>query len=91
MLLPTSKSTAQMFYERSLRSRLDLLKPDIRRKVLHNETAQGKVRNKSNLCEMKVGETVLARDYRGSQKWTTGEVESREGMHYNVKIAPGML
>jgi hypothetical protein len=87
----TNRSPAQMFYGRNLRNRLDLLKPDVRRNVLEKQTAQGKVRNKCNLREMHVGQTVLARDYRGSQKWTQAEVVSRDGMHYTVKVAPGML
>jgi len=87
----TNRSPAQMFYGRSLRNRLDLLKPDVRRKVLDKQTEQGKVRNKVNLREMHVGQTVLARDYRGSQKWTQAEVVSRDGMHYTVRVAPGML
>jgi len=87
----TNKSPAQMFYGRSLRNRLDLLKPDVRRKVLDKQTEQGKVRNKANLREMHVGQTVLARDYRGSQKWTQAEVVSHDSpMHYTVKVE-GML
>lgn len=40
---------------------------------------------------MHVGQTVLARDYRGAQKWTQAEVVSGEGMPYTVKVAQDML
>lgn len=85
----TNRSPAQMFYGRSLTSRLDLLKPDVRRKVIRTQTEQGKYQGKRRIREFQVGDSVLVRDYRGAHKWQRGEVAARHGIHYDVKVAPG--
>ncbi|KAL6460959.1 hypothetical protein MHYP_G00309250 [Metynnis hypsauchen] len=39
-----------------------------------------------------VGQTVLARDYRGNQKWIAGTIAACTGpLSYNVEVAPGVL
>ena len=86
----THRSPAQMFYGRNLRSRLDLLKPDTRKRVITAQTQQGRYHSNSAIREFSVGDIVLVRDYRGEQKWMQGEVVARHGMHYDVQIAPGV-
>ena len=84
----THRSPAQHFYGRSLRSRLDLLKPDNRRRVIRSQTEQAKYQGSKAIREFSVGDIVLARDYRGQKKWMRGEIVARHGMHYDVKMAP---
>jgi hypothetical protein len=84
----TNRSPAEMFYGRKLRSRLDLLKPDVKRKVVSSQTDQVKYHRSGRLREFSVGDTVLVRDYRAATKWMRGEITARYGMHYDVQVSP---
>ena len=83
----TNRSPAELFYGRNLRMRLDLIKPDARRKVLSSQ-AQASKYHGGKIREFEVGDSVLVRDYRGGQKWMRGQVVSRNGMHYDVQVGP---
>ncbi|XP_051983106.1 uncharacterized protein K02A2.6-like [Xyrauchen texanus] len=84
----TKESPAMLFLHRRLRSRLDLLKPNVASVV---EKAQIK------LCQQRqvhakdrtfsVGDKVLVRDYRRGKKWTPGVVSVKTGpVSYTVDV-----
>ncbi|KAL5010737.1 hypothetical protein ScPMuIL_013042 [Solemya velum] len=77
---------------RDLLSRLDLLKPDVRRTV---ENKQYNLRARSSkLREFTPGEPVSIRDYRKdkSDRWITGTVLSQTGpVFYQVEVSPGVI
>lgn len=83
----TGQSPATLFMGRSLRSRLDILKPDLCR---HVQTKLCKQNLKwSVLRTLQVGQNVLARDYRQSyQKWQPGKILSKTGPLTLYKLVP---
>ncbi|XP_061878364.1 uncharacterized protein K02A2.6-like [Entelurus aequoreus] len=92
--MTTSESPAMLFLRRRLRSRLDLVKPNVSATV---ELAQEGQRERRDLVakdrRFAVGEAVLVRDYRrGEEKWMPGLVASQEGpVSYSVDVGAGAL
>ncbi|XP_026065967.1 uncharacterized protein K02A2.6-like [Carassius auratus] len=79
----TGQTPAMMFLKRNLRSRLDLIKPDVRRDV---ENKQFVHMNNRQTRNFQVGQEVLARDYR-LEKWQPGTITTRTGpLMYTVKV-----
>ncbi|XP_033733598.1 uncharacterized protein K02A2.6-like [Pecten maximus] len=89
--MTTNETPAKLFIGRNLPSRLDLIKPDIRRRVDEHRWKQESKRQVP--CRsFSVGEPVSIRDYRGSQKWIYGKVAEKTGpVSYKVEIAPGVF
>ncbi|KAG7301015.1 hypothetical protein JYU34_015388 [Plutella xylostella] len=85
----TGDSPAQILMGRSLRTRLDVIKPDREKKVLRAQRSQvegagGSVR------ELKAGDTVWCRQYQPGKKWVAGEVSERLGTtDYTVRREDG--
>ena len=89
----TGVTPAELFLKRPLRTRLDLLKPDVgqtvnrsqaRQKYYHDRRAgAGKI--------FEVGQSVLARDYRsGKPQWLRGYVSQVLGSHsYLISMSDG--
>ena len=83
----TNETPAKLLYGRNLRTRLDLLKPDLQGKV-----ASGQDQMKlSKHCGTKVrhfkeGQNVMVRDYRAhDRRWIPAEIESQTGpLSYTV-------
>ncbi|KAL4009353.1 hypothetical protein ACER0C_003205 [Sarotherodon galilaeus] len=88
----TGHTPAMLFMGRNLRSRLDLLKPDIRKDVQDKQSSMVEAtRNKTRFFN--VGQKVLARDYRDpSQKWQPGTILSRTGpLTYTVNVGANLV
>lgn len=87
----TGQTPAMLFIGRSLRSHLDLLKPDIRKHVQEKQCSPSQLQRK--LRTFDVGQKVLARDYRSTtQKWQAGEILSKTGpLSYTVSVGPTMV
>lgn len=81
----TGQAPAVLFMGRRLRSRLDLLKPDLRRDVMQKQPRKAKAGHVRNFV---IGQQVLARDYRHpKQKWQRGEILSKTGpLTYTVQV-----
>ncbi|XP_061094922.1 uncharacterized protein K02A2.6-like [Conger conger] len=74
---------------RGLRSRLDLLKPNLRRTVKDRQMKQGFSAHNGETRQFEIGQTVLARDYRGDHKWVPGKIKEKNGpLSYTVEVAP---
>ncbi|XP_032879397.1 uncharacterized protein K02A2.6-like [Amblyraja radiata] len=84
----TGQSPAMVFFNRQLGSKLDLVRPDLRRQVeqkVFHCAPQRLTRS------FQVGEAVLARDYR-NQKWQPGVVAEVQGpLMYAVNTADGQI
>lgn len=88
----TNETPAKLLMGRSLRTRLDLLKPDIRRKVQEKQVDQGKERGNRSVRELNIGQTVAARDYTGPENWRDGVIHARTGpLSYEVEVAPNQI
>ncbi len=78
----TGQSPATLFMGRSLRSRLDLLNPDVHRHVQTKQCKQNPKR--SVLRTLQVGQNVLAKDYRHHTK-------SVSQVKYCPRLGPSLI
>ena len=88
----TERTPAQLLIGRDLRSRLHLLKPNLRDTVLRNQTRQIQTRSTATEREFGIGEHVMVRDYRPSSmsKWRLATVKARIGPKtYYVEVGGG--
>eukprot|EP00079_Xenopus_tropicalis_P035743 XP_017949514.1 PREDICTED: uncharacterized protein K02A2.6-like [Xenopus tropicalis] len=86
----TSCTPAMLFMGRNLRSRLDLLKPDLSRHV-RNHQFNVREGERRTLRQLSVGQTVLARNYRGPNKWLPAFVTAQRGpCSYTVRVADNL-
>lgn len=91
----TGESPAVLMLGRPLRTRLDLVKPNLNRKMVskHNELSMRVALAKATPTRrLGVGDTVMARDYRGNVKWCPAQVVEQTGpLMYRVQVAPDMI
>ncbi|XP_046565949.1 uncharacterized protein K02A2.6-like [Haliotis rubra] len=90
----TKEAPAVLLIGRRLRSRLDLLKPNIAMTVAEAQEKQiqergaGKVRTDT----FEPNQPVLARNYREGAKWVPGTVVDKSGpVSYKVQVNPGSV
>ena len=78
-----------LFLGRPLRTRLDLVKPDLPRKVLNRQIDQARAKERSPTRQLSIGQSVLARNYTGEDKWLPGTVQVKTGpLSYKIKVGP---
>ncbi|KAL6463598.1 hypothetical protein MHYP_G00279890 [Metynnis hypsauchen] len=90
----TKETPAMLFVRQRLRTRLDLLKPNLAAVVSHAQDTQCSWRAKhSKERTFEVGDPVLVRDYRrGEEKWTPGNLSSKTGpVSYTVEVGSSQL
>ena len=78
---------------RDLRTRLDLLKPDIASKV-HNKQADQKQYsdNRRHSRVFSVDQEVMVRNFREGDKWTSGKIVDQLGpVSYLVQCSDGSM
>lgn len=81
----TGLAPTEAMLGRRMRTRLDLLRPNMAEKVLHAQAKQ--MENTSRFPEHQEGDTVLVRNYAGGAKWKTGKVVGRTGpVSYTVNV-----
>ena len=82
----TGKTPTKLFLGRNLRSKLDLVKPDIQTHVTNSQMKLALTSNKT-VCEFELGQRVLESDFRptSKEKWIRGFEVSRNGpLHYKI-------
>ena len=84
----TGQTPAELFLNRRLRTRLDLMHPDLGRKVFDRQTDQKARYDKiSKGREFTLGEEVLVQNFRGEPKWLDGTVTEQTGpVSYKVLV-----
>ena len=91
----TGESPAQILMGRPLRTRLDLVKPNRNKKMVNKQHEQSMLaaRDKGTPArQIGVGDSVMARDYRGSFKWHQGRVIRKTGpLMYEVQVMPDQI
>lgn len=88
----TNQTPAMLFLGRHLRSRLDLLQPNSRRTVQDRQLQQAQRACEGKLRHFAIGQSVLARSYRGDHKWVRAIVKERHGpLSYTVEVASGVI
>ena len=89
----TGVTPAELLLNRRLRTRLDLIRPELRHRV---ETQQGaqKVHHDNTKKERQFaeGDSVLVKNFSPGPKWKMAHIESRTGpLSYTVKYEDGVL
>ena len=88
----TGEAPSQLFLGRRLRTRLDLLKPDLRLKISNRQINQSVTKGGAVTREFSIGQTVLARNYTGSTKWVPGIIRTQLGpLSCEVEVKPGLV
>ncbi|CAB4018994.1 Transposon Tf2-9 poly, partial [Paramuricea clavata] len=91
----TGESPAQLMLGRPIRTRLDLVKPNLNRKMVIKQQEQSRksasAKNRATR-QLEVGDMVMARDYRGNLKWRSGKVIERIGpLMYKIEVTSGVI
>ena len=89
----TNRTPSSLFLKQELRTRLDLLRPDNATKVGEKQATQ-KLDHDSHakLREYKIGDNVMARNYRSGPKWESAVVVKRKGpLSYTVQLDSGLI
>ena len=88
----THETPSKLFLGRELRSRLHLLKTNIKNTVRSNQEKACEMRQEKKYRQFEVGERVIARDYRGKDPWVAGNISEREGpLMYKVATDKGQI
>ena len=89
----TNIAPCELLMGRVLRTRLDMLRPNLEMKV-YTELAKQKQRHDEHSKErnFKAGDTVWARDFRGSTKWVSGMIIQSVGpVSYMIQLQDGQV
>ena len=88
----THETPAKLFLNRTLRTRLDLLKPSVKKQVRDSQMKRAFSSEKGREREFQIGQSVIARDYRTKNKWVPGVITDRTGpLMYKVDIGSNEL
>jgi len=83
----TGQPPSVLMFNRRLRSKIDLLKPDLRREVENKQYQQVYQKPGRATTQFQVGQPVLSRNYRSAEKWLPATICHREGpLTYQVKV-----
>ena len=89
----TGVSPASLFFKRQLRTRLDMIHPDISSKVQNSQTRQKEYHDRrARFREFSVGQSIMARNMRPGPDWVQAEIIERLGpLTYMVKTKDQLL
>ena len=84
----TGQTPAELFLNRRLRTRLDLIRPDLGRGVFNKQSDHKTRHDKSSKeREFALGEQVLVQNFRGEPRWLDGTVTEQTGpVSYKVLV-----
>ena len=87
----TSETPSKLLKGQNLRTKLDLLKPDLRERVQNYQRKQMQYRGEGRHLNTEEGNNVLVRDYRPKRKWKEGIIERKRGpFSYVVRTNEGL-
>ena len=82
----TQVSPSELMIGRPVRTRLTLVKPNIRR---HVQQQQSRMITPRREREFEEGENVYVREFGRNRKWTEGTVTKRAGVSYDIQLPSG--
>lgn len=87
----TNESPSMLLYGRNIRTRLDIIKPNVSETV-HRKQGEMTKRMNPIVRQFDIGQPVMTRDYRGGQKWSEGHIYSKTGpLSYKVNLGNDIL
>ena len=83
----TMESPAKLFLGREIKSRLDLIKPDLRKVVVNAQNVQAERRKHPNTTNFDIGQAVWARHYtkENQEYWLPATITHRKDLNYEVE------
>ena len=85
----TNMSPCMLFFKREVRTRLDLLRPDVKSRVAWKQAGQKKVHDEH--CREQtlfIGQKVMVKNYRARPGWLPSTVTERNGLlSYLIKVS----
>ena len=89
----TGVPPSELFLKRTLRTRLDLMKPDVSKVVTQNQAKQENNYNgRIKLREFQLGSNVLVKNFCQGSKWIAGTVKEKVGpLSYMIELPNGRL
>ena len=75
------------FKQAGLRTKLDVLKPDVRKRVEDKQLNEAVKKSQNPAPNFQIGQNVIARNYRGGDKWVPGIIAAQTGpLSYQVEL-----
>ncbi|XP_060085398.1 uncharacterized protein K02A2.6-like [Ylistrum balloti] len=89
----TGETPAKLLLGRNLRTRLDILKPDMTQRVERNQEKMKLSKHTgSEVRNFTTGQTVMVQDYRGNLPWVRATIHSQLGpLSYKVETVEGSI
>ncbi|PFX11662.1 Uncharacterized protein K02A2.6 [Stylophora pistillata] len=88
----TGEAPAVVLMGRNLRTKLDILKPNIRKRGEEKQQDQGLRSSHNPTSQFPVGQAVVARNYRTGDKWVPGIITAHLGLlSYEVRDGPNTV
>ena len=89
----TGVTPAELLFNRRLRTRLDLVRPNVRQRVETQQLSQkGQHDNTRKERQFAEGDSVLVKNFNPGLKWKNAHIESRTGpLSYTVKYEDGVV
>ncbi len=89
----TNRPPSELFLHRKVRTRFDLLFPDLKSRVVSKQEDQKRQHDKhSRVRKLIPGEAVMIRDFRHRNKWIPGTVVNKSGpVSYRIRTDSGMV
>ena len=84
----TGETPVSLFLLRSVRTRLDLMYPEVKDTVMKKQAEQKDYHDQhAHMRHFDIGQRVLARNYRPGDKWLTGTIMDKIGpLSYRVQV-----
>ena len=84
----TGETPVSLFLLRSVRTRLDLMYPEVKDTVMKKQAEQKDYHDQhAHMRQFDIGQRVLARNYRPGDKWLTGTILDKLGpLSYRVQV-----
>ena len=88
----TGETPAMLLMGRNIRTRFDILKPNLRKRVEDKQQDQELRSSHSPARKLELGQAVVARNYRAGNKWVPGIITAHLGpLSYEVKVTPNTV
>ena len=89
----TGVTPAELLFNRHLRTRLDLIRPDVRQHVEGQQLSQKQQHDNTRTArQFSEGDKVLVKNFSPGPKWKKAHIESRTGpLSYTIKSEDGVV
>ena len=89
----TNSTPSELFLQRKMRTKFDLLKPDLWNTVTRKQSLQKKYHDQhSKTRQFSARQLVMVRDFRSPRKWMPGTIKTQSGpVSYQIELEDGQI